>query len=114
MKVDTIVKTIIARFKTRAVFGKKKYGTDLDRTDLNLSDWLQHLQDELHDAYLYSEKLKQDIQKKDRLLELFFKFQEEQKEILESMALDGYFVDDEKAAFKEFKKLYTEVYVIEK
>ena len=109
MKIDSIVKTVIARFKTRAVFGKKKYGTDLDRTDLNLSDWLQHLQDELHDAYLYSEKLKQDLQKKDRLLELFFKFQEEQKDILESMALDGYFVDEAKSASKEFRNLYTEL-----
>ena len=38
--------------------GNKKYGTDLDRKDLNTLEWIQHLQDELHDAYLYSEKLK--------------------------------------------------------
>ena len=56
--MDSIVTKIINRFKNRAEFGKKKYNTDLDRKDLNIHEWIQHLQDELHDAYLYSEKLK--------------------------------------------------------
>ena len=56
--MDSIVTKIIDRFKTRAEMGNKKYGTDLDRKDLNTLEWIQHLQDELHDAYLYSEKLK--------------------------------------------------------
>lgn len=56
--MDSIVTKIINRFKIRAEAGNKKYGTDLDRKDLNTLEWIQHLQDELHDAYLYSEKLK--------------------------------------------------------
>lgn len=56
--MDSIVTKIVNRFKTRAEAGNKKYGTDLDRKDLNTYEWIQHLQDELHDAYLYSEKLK--------------------------------------------------------
>jgi hypothetical protein len=60
MKLDSIVTRVIDRFKTRAEIGNKKYGTDLDRKDLNSLEWLQHLQDELHDAYLYSEKLKEE------------------------------------------------------
>lgn len=60
MKLDSIVTRVINRFKTRAEMGNKKYGTDLDRKDLNSLEWLQHLQDELHDAYLYSEKLKEE------------------------------------------------------
>jgi hypothetical protein len=56
--MDSIVKSIIDRFETRAEMGNKKYGTDLDRKDLTPLEWVQHLQDELHDAYLYSEKLK--------------------------------------------------------
>jgi hypothetical protein len=38
---------------------EQKYGTDLDRTDLSVLDWIQHIQDELHDGILYLEKLKQ-------------------------------------------------------
>jgi hypothetical protein len=60
MKLDSIVTRVIDRFKSRAEMGNKKYGTDLDRKDLNSLEWLQHLQDELHDAYLYSEKLKEE------------------------------------------------------
>jgi hypothetical protein len=56
--MDSIVTKIINRFKTRAEFGNKKYNTDLDRKDLTVGEWIQHLQDELHDAYLYSEKFK--------------------------------------------------------
>lgn len=58
---DSIVKTVIKRFETRAEFGFKKYGTTLDRTDLSILDWIQHVQDELHDGILYLEKLKQTL-----------------------------------------------------
>jgi len=56
---DSIVDTVIDKFVTRAKFGKNKYGTDLDRTDLSVVDWITHAQDELHDGILYLEKLKQ-------------------------------------------------------
>lgn len=56
--MDSIVTSIIKKFETRAIQGKKKYGTDLDRTDLNVGDWIEHTQDELMDAILYLEKLK--------------------------------------------------------
>ena len=41
--------------------GKEKYGTDLDRTDLQTLDWINHAQEEHMDAILYLEKLKQVI-----------------------------------------------------
>ena len=44
-------------------FGKTKYGTDLDRTDLSVVEWITHAQDELHDGILYLEKLKQTLSK---------------------------------------------------
>jgi GH18 family chitinase len=56
--MDSIVTNVVNRFKDRAETGFNKYGTDMDRKDLNIQEWIQHLQDELHDAYLYSEKLK--------------------------------------------------------
>ena len=58
-KVDSVVQTIIERFESRAHFGRQKYGTDLDRNDLSVAEWIQHIQDELHDGILYLEKLKQ-------------------------------------------------------
>lgn len=56
--VDSVVRAVIDKFIARASFGKKKYGTDLDRTDLGIVDWIQHAQEEHMDAILYLEKLK--------------------------------------------------------
>ena len=58
---DTIVQSVIQKFLVRSKMGKEKYGTDLDRTDLNTNDWIQHAQEELMDGILYLEKLKQTI-----------------------------------------------------
>jgi hypothetical protein len=57
-KYDSCVEAIIATIKKRADLGKLKYGTDLDRTDLNFMDWINHAQEELMDGILYLEKLK--------------------------------------------------------
>ena len=61
---DSIVDTIVDKFVNRAKFGKNKYGTDLDRTDLSVVEWITHAQDELHDGILYLEKLKQILKGK--------------------------------------------------
>jgi len=57
---DSVVTAVINGFKNRARFGKAKYGTDLDRKDLKVGDWIQHAQEELMDGILYLEKLKQE------------------------------------------------------
>jgi hypothetical protein len=59
--LDSIVLAVISKFKARAAMGKQKYGTDLDRTDLQPLDWIQHAQEELMDGILYLEKLKQTL-----------------------------------------------------
>ena len=59
--MDSIVTAVIQKFKERAEAGKKKYGTDLDRTDLSILEWIQHAQEEHMDAILYLEKLKKEI-----------------------------------------------------
>ena len=58
---DPIVLKVMSKFYDRSQRGIEKYGTMLTRTDLNLTDWLNHLQEELMDATLYIEKLKQDV-----------------------------------------------------
>lgn len=61
---DTVVESIIDSFKKRSEAGIEKYGTTLDRNDLCLAEWLIHLQEELQDAILYSEKIKSEVGKK--------------------------------------------------
>ena len=65
--VDSIVKIVLNKFIKRAEFGKNKYGTDLDRTDLTLIDWITHSQEEAMDNILYLEKLKQELLKQELL-----------------------------------------------
>lgn len=64
---DSVVFSIVQKFVERSKFGKQKYGTDLDRTDLSVLDWIQHAQEEHMDAILYLEKLKKTIQEKQEL-----------------------------------------------
>ena len=59
---DSIVQTIIERFVERAKFGEKKYGTNLDRSDLSLEDWLEHSIQEKLDDILYMQKALKEIQ----------------------------------------------------
>ena len=61
-KKDTIVASVLAKYKNRAEKGHVKYNKTMDRNDLSLSEWLIHLQEELMDATLYIEKLKQEVQ----------------------------------------------------
>jgi len=57
---DPIVIKVLAKYYERSQLGIQKYGRTLDRDDLNLIEWLNHLQEELMDATLYIEKLKQE------------------------------------------------------
>jgi len=60
-ELDSIVESVVIKYKERANLGLTKYGTNLDRTDLNVKDWVEHLQQELMDAVLYLEKLKSEL-----------------------------------------------------
>lgn len=53
---DSIVDSIIDKFVNRAIIGKQKYGTDLDRNDLSLEEWLEHSIQEKMDDILYIQK----------------------------------------------------------
>jgi len=64
LETDSVVRSVLHKFIERSSFGKKKYGTDLDRNDLSMLDWIQHTQEELMDATLYLEKLKKSVLEK--------------------------------------------------
>ena len=55
---DKYVDRVLNRFKERSEVGIRKYSTTLERNDLNVLEWLTHLQEELMDATLYIERLK--------------------------------------------------------
>ena len=61
---DSIVDSVIDQFVERATFGKQKYGTDLDREDLRVLEWIEHAKQEHMDAILYLEKLKKIVETK--------------------------------------------------
>jgi len=58
--MSKIEKRVIDRINQRAVIGKQKYGVTMERTDLSTYEWLNHLQEELLDAIIYIEKLKDE------------------------------------------------------
>ena len=55
---DSVVQSVINKFKQRSEVGIKKYNTTLDREDLTRQDWIEHAQEEAMDLILYLEKLK--------------------------------------------------------
>jgi len=60
-KKDSYVQLVKAKFEERSQRGIEKYNTTLEREDLDLQAWLNHLQEELMDATLYVERLKAEI-----------------------------------------------------
>lgn len=54
---DSIVESVINKYKKRSQIGINKYGTTMDREDLSVLDWLRHAQEEAQDLTLYLEKL---------------------------------------------------------
>lgn len=61
-KKDLIVESVINQFKERSEVGIKKYGTTLDRNDLNFEDWLQNAIEESMDLCLYLTKIKKEYE----------------------------------------------------
>ena len=59
--MSRIEEQVIDFLRTRAETGRRKYGVTMEREDLNFLQWLQHLQEELLDAAVYVEKLKEEV-----------------------------------------------------
>ena len=62
-KKDKYVQQVKKNFEQRSQLGISKYNTTLERTDVDLLGWLTHLQEELMDATLYIERLKDEATK---------------------------------------------------
>ena len=59
--MDRNVEKVITQLRDREEEGLLKYGVNTERTDLSTLQWLQHLQEELMDATVYIEKLKNEM-----------------------------------------------------
>ena len=61
---DKIVLQVMNDLNDRSRVGVEKYGVTLERDDLSLKDWLQHLLEELMDATLYLKRAIIEIENK--------------------------------------------------
>lgn len=59
--MDSNVEKVREMLYNRMETGYKKYGVTTERTDIDLLGWLQHLQEELLDAAVYVERLKNEL-----------------------------------------------------
>lgn len=59
--IDKNVEAVRQALYERMERGYKKYGVTTERTDIDLAGWLQHLQEELLDAAVYIERLKDEL-----------------------------------------------------
>lgn len=61
--MSKIEDNVITQIRERAIKGEIKYTKTMERTDLSLMEWIQHLQEELMDACVYLERIKQELKK---------------------------------------------------
>ena len=64
--MDKNVEKVITQLRDREEEGLRKYGVNTERVDLTTLQWLQHLQEELMDASVYIEKLKNELKEKQK------------------------------------------------
>jgi hypothetical protein len=60
---DTVVYRIASLLRSRSETGIRKYGTTLDRTDLEIKQWIDHAIEESLDHALYLMKIKDELNK---------------------------------------------------
>jgi len=64
---DPNTRAVASKMVSRAEVGDKKYGVTTARKDIDMMGWLTHLQEELMDACVYIERLKNDKDLADRI-----------------------------------------------
>ena len=57
---DPVVQRVVDKFVSRSDVGFEKYGVTLDEDKSNIFQWINHLQEEVMDAVLYLQKLKEE------------------------------------------------------
>ena len=70
--MDKNVENVVTQLRNREEEGLRKYGVNTERQDLSTLEWLQHLQEELMDASVYIEKLKNEMKEKKVIMGVCF------------------------------------------
>ena len=68
VRLSKFEEKVIDKIRKRAEVGKAKYGVTMERGDLNTTEWLTHLQEELMDASVYVERLLEEVGKLQKVL----------------------------------------------
>jgi len=58
---DTVVYRIAHLLRLRSETGIRKYGTTMDRTDLEVKQWIDHAIEECLDQALYLQRIKDSL-----------------------------------------------------
>jgi hypothetical protein len=58
---DTVVYRIASLLRSRSETGIRKYGTTMDRTDLEVKQWIDHAIEECLDQALYLQRIKDTL-----------------------------------------------------
>jgi hypothetical protein len=67
---DPLVQKVLNRMAERSESGMIKFGVSMQDANKSLDHWILNTQEELADAILYLEKLKEEIRKKEDLWNL--------------------------------------------
>jgi hypothetical protein len=94
---DPVVQSVVNKFVDRSDVGFAKYGKTLRDDSSDVFEWLNHLQEELMDATLYLQRLKEEITNL-----------REEKALLRELndidVIDAFIVEEKKKLPKDLKK----------
>jgi hypothetical protein len=94
---DPVVQSVVNKFVDRSDVGFAKYGKTLRDDNSDVFTWLNHLQEELMDATLYLQRLKEEITNL-----------REEKALLRELndidVIDAFIVEEKKKLPKDLKK----------
>jgi regulator of replication initiation timing len=94
---DPVVQSVVNKFVDRSDVGFAKYGKTLRDDSSDVFEWLNHLQEELMDATLYLQRLKEEITNL-----------REEKALLRELndidVIDAFIVEEKKKPPKDLKK----------
>jgi regulator of replication initiation timing len=94
---DPVVQSVVNKFVDRSDVGFAKYGKTLRDDSSDVFEWLNHLQEELMDATLYLQRLKEEIttlREEKALL----------RELNDIDVIDAFIVEEKKKPPKDLKK----------
>ena len=94
---DPIVQSVVNKFVDRSDVGFAKYGKTLRDDNSDVFEWLNHLQEELMDATLYLQRLKEEISTLREEKALF-------NSIKDIDVIDSFVFEAKKKQSKHFKK----------